>query len=60
MDVYVSAVKSPSLFWIQVIGPANDDLQHLIEEMTEYYDNEKNREIHSLKKVSGKNVTRKL
>lgn len=37
-----------------MIGPANIDLQHLIHEMTEYYDNEKNREIHALKKVSGK------
>lgn len=51
MEVYVSAVKTPSLFWIQVIGPANIDLQHLVDEMTKYYKNEENRELHILKKV---------
>lgn len=51
MEVYVSAVKTPSLFWIQVIGPANDDLQHLVDEMTEYYNNKENCEFHILKKV---------
>lgn len=57
MEVYISAMQTPSLFWIQVIGSANVDLQHLVDEMTEYYNNEENRELHILKKVSEKNIT---
>lgn len=52
MEVYVSAMKTPSRFWIQVVGPANIDLQNLIHDMTEYYDEEENRKLHTLKKVT--------
>lgn len=52
MEVYISAMQTPSLFWIQVIGSANVDLQHLVDEMTEYYNNEENRELHILKKIT--------
>lgn len=60
MEVHVSAVKTPNLFWIQVIGPANIDLQHLVDEMTEYYSNEENRELHILKKVRCNSINYKI
>lgn len=43
MDVYVSAVASPSRFWIQIIGPQTKQLDQLIEEMTAYYKDEENK-----------------
>ncbi|XP_071557330.1 tudor and KH domain-containing protein homolog isoform X1 [Temnothorax nylanderi] len=51
MEVYVSAMKSPNLFWIQVINRANAELQHLVYEMTEYYSNEENCKLHILKTI---------
>jgi len=57
MEVYVSAMETPSLFWIQVVGPANIDLQHLVYDMTKYYNEIENRKLHTLKKVGGKHIT---
>lgn len=51
MEVYVSAVENPSQFWVQVIGPGAVALDKLVEEMTAYYNNEDNKELHALKKV---------
>ncbi|XP_077271197.1 tudor and KH domain containing protein papi [Temnothorax americanus] len=51
MEVFVSAMKSPNLFWIQVINRANVELQHLVYEMTEYYNNEENCKLHILKTI---------
>lgn len=49
--VYVSAVESPSRFWIQIIGKKAAELDKLVEKMTEYYNNEETRKSHSLNSV---------
>jgi hypothetical protein len=36
---------------LQVIGPRAVELDHLVEEMTEFYGQEENRECHALKEV---------
>ena len=60
VEVYVSAVETPSLFWIHVIGPGNKALDSLVGEMTEYYNKEENRELHILKKVKRNKINRVL
>ncbi|XP_046607196.1 tudor and KH domain-containing protein homolog [Neodiprion virginianus] len=52
MEVYVSAVENPSQFWVQVVGPGAVALDELVTEMTEYYRDEENLELHMLKDVS--------
>ncbi|XP_029163809.1 tudor and KH domain-containing protein homolog [Nylanderia fulva] len=52
MEVYVSAVETPNVFWIHVVGPGNTALDDLVSKMTEYYNKEENREFHILKKVT--------
>lgn len=51
MEVFVCAVDNPSQFYIQVISQTNAKLDDLIKEMTEYYDNDENKEGHVLKEV---------
>lgn len=51
LEVYVSAVEHPGRFWVQVIGPKAVELDHLVEEMTEFYRQEENRECHTLREV---------
>ncbi|KAL6430023.1 hypothetical protein ACFW04_007675 [Cataglyphis niger] len=51
MEVYITAMHTPSLFWIHVIGPANRTLDNLVFEMTEYYNKEENRELHTLENI---------
>ncbi|CAH0388599.1 unnamed protein product [Bemisia tabaci] len=43
MQVYVSAVCNPSLFWVQMITRKSVDLDRLVDEMTEFYNVEENR-----------------
>ncbi|KAG5345714.1 TDRKH protein, partial [Acromyrmex heyeri] len=52
MEVYVSAMETPSLFWIQVVGSANIRLQHLVHDMTKYYNEKENCQLHTLKKIT--------
>jgi len=52
LEVFVSAVEHPGRFWVQVIGPHAVELDHLVEEMTEFYKQEENRECHALQEVS--------
>ncbi|KAK0172744.1 hypothetical protein PV328_006023 [Microctonus aethiopoides] len=52
MEVYVSAVHNPNQFWVQVVGPGILALDELVANMTTYYNNEENRELHSLKNVA--------
>lgn len=52
MEVYVSAVESPSRFWVQLLGPGTIALDKLVIDMTLYYNEEGNREIHELKNVN--------
>lgn len=51
MEVYVSAVENPGQFWVQVVGPGAVALDKLVTEMTEYYNDEENVELHALKSV---------
>lgn len=61
LEVYVSAMETPNVFWIHVVGPGNNALDNLVSEMTEYYNKEENRELHALKKVtSGQMVAAKF
>lgn len=41
----------PSHFWVQIVSPKATELDQLVEEMTEYYGKEENRELHVLQKV---------
>ena len=41
----------PSRFWVQSVGPKATELDQLVEEMTEYYKGDENRQLHSLEKV---------
>lgn len=52
MEVYVSAVTTPNQFWIQVVGTGTLALDELVKEMTSYYENQENQEMHNLKDVS--------
>lgn len=52
LKVYVSAVQSPDSFWIQMVcDKIRDALDTLVSEMTNYYEKNENRELHTLKKV---------
>ncbi|XP_054268565.1 tudor and KH domain-containing protein homolog [Macrosteles quadrilineatus] len=51
LQVFVSAVVSPSCFWIQVFSPSSAELDQLVQEMTDYYTVEENRSFHALNKV---------
>jgi len=48
MEVYVSAVASPSKFWVQLIGPQSKKLDNMVQEMTTYYSSAENRAKHVL------------
>ncbi|XP_076239155.1 tudor and KH domain containing protein papi [Calliopsis andreniformis] len=52
MEVYVSAMESPSQFWIQIVGSGTTALDKLVSEMTAYYNEEENHELHTLKDVT--------
>ncbi|KAI5637598.1 tudor domain-containing protein [Phthorimaea operculella] len=52
IEVYVSAVSSPSRFWVQLVGPQVAQLDELVANMTDYYGRAENRENHKLKNVS--------
>ncbi|XP_075980187.1 tudor and KH domain containing protein papi isoform X2 [Anticarsia gemmatalis] len=52
IEVYVSAVSSPSRFWVQFVGPQVAQLDELNELMTDYYGKKENREAHALSHVS--------
>lgn len=48
LKVYVSAIASPARFWIQIVGPQTTKLDQLVEQMTEYYSQSENRELHKI------------
>lgn len=48
MEVYVSAAVNPSQFWLQIVGPNANELDQLVEEMTDYYSKQENKELHKL------------
>ncbi|KAL0821556.1 hypothetical protein ABMA28_005008 [Loxostege sticticalis] len=51
IEVYVSAVSSPSRFWVQFVGPQVAQLDELVAHMTDYYGDRENRIAHELKQV---------
>ncbi|KFB40048.1 AGAP010171-PA-like protein [Anopheles sinensis] len=50
MEVYVSAIVSPSKFFVQLVGPQSAELDALVDNMTEYYNQSQNRALHTLRK----------
>ncbi|XP_058819688.1 tudor and KH domain-containing protein homolog [Topomyia yanbarensis] len=50
LEVFVSAVVSPSRFYLQLIGPQSTELDILVEAMTEYYNQQESRELHQIRK----------
>ncbi|XP_063829204.1 tudor and KH domain-containing protein homolog [Ostrinia nubilalis] len=52
IEVYVSAVSSPSRFWVQFVGAQVSQLDELVAHMTDYYGSRENRQAHELSQVS--------
>lgn len=50
LEVFVSAVISPTRFYLQLVGPQSSELDILVEAMTEYYNQQDNRELHLIRK----------
>ncbi|XP_054745078.1 tudor and KH domain-containing protein homolog [Anastrepha obliqua] len=48
MEVYVSAIASPSKFWVQIIGPQSKKLDDMVHSMTEYYSEPENKARHQI------------
>ena len=51
IEVYVSAVETPSQFWVQIVGPGINALDKLVSDMNDYYSKRENYEMHKLKSV---------
>lgn len=49
LEVFVSAVNSPSRFWVQLVGPQSTELDFLVDAMTEYYNNKENQQLHQIR-----------
>lgn len=48
LEVYVSAVASPSRFWVQLSGKQSSELDKLTDSMTEYYGQSDNQTFHKI------------
>lgn len=48
LEVYVSAVASPSRFWVQLSGKQSTELDKLTDSMTEYYGQSDNQKFHKI------------
>lgn len=49
LEVFVSAVNSPSRFWVQLVGPQSTELDFLVDAMTDYYNNKENQALHQIR-----------
>lgn len=49
LEVFVSAVNSPSRFWVQLVGPQSTELDFLVDAMTEYYNMKENQVLHEIR-----------
>lgn len=49
LEVFVSAVNSPSRFWVQLVGPQSTELDFLVDAMTVYYNEKENQELHQIR-----------
>ncbi|XP_049801128.1 tudor and KH domain-containing protein homolog [Schistocerca nitens] len=52
IPVFVSALTDPGCFFVQLVGQHAVELDHLVEEMTQYYSKEENQEIHRVNEIS--------
>ncbi|KXJ83116.1 hypothetical protein RP20_CCG008727 [Aedes albopictus] len=50
LEVFVSAVISPSRFYLQLVGPQSSELDILVDTMTQYYNQQDNRDLHQIRK----------
>lgn len=48
LEIYVSAIASPSRFWIQLYGKQSTELDKLTVSMSEYYDKSDNQKLHKI------------
>ncbi|GIY18501.1 tudor and KH domain-containing protein [Caerostris darwini] len=51
-EMYVSAVENPNKFWIQIAGSKSTQLDKLVTEMTEFYNDGKNKEKFRLNNIN--------
>ncbi|XP_053664788.1 tudor and KH domain-containing protein homolog [Anopheles marshallii] len=52
MEIFVSTIVSPSKFYVQLVGPQSLELDLLVQNMTMYYNQPQNRELHKQNKLS--------
>ncbi|XP_052893540.1 tudor and KH domain-containing protein homolog [Anopheles moucheti] len=52
MEIFVSTIVSPSKFYVQLVGPQSLELDLLVQNMTVYYNQPENRELHQQKRLS--------
>uniref|UniRef100_A0A182WA70 Tudor domain-containing protein n=1 Tax=Anopheles minimus TaxID=112268 RepID=A0A182WA70_9DIPT len=50
MEIFVSTIVSPSKFYVQLVGPQSLELDLLVQNMSVYYNQNQNRELHQLRK----------
>ncbi|XP_062545536.1 tudor and KH domain-containing protein homolog [Armigeres subalbatus] len=50
LEVFVSAVVSPSRFYLQLVGPQSTELDILVDTMTQYYNQQDSRNLHRIRK----------
>ncbi|XP_045476871.1 tudor and KH domain-containing protein homolog isoform X2 [Harmonia axyridis] len=55
-QVYVSALVDPSKFWVQIVGPKATELDRLVEDMTEFYNDYENKSLHFLNTIKKGNL----
>uniref|UniRef100_A0A182MGW3 Tudor domain-containing protein n=1 Tax=Anopheles culicifacies TaxID=139723 RepID=A0A182MGW3_9DIPT len=50
MEIFVSTIVSPSKFYVQLVGPQSLELDLLVQNMSVYYNQNQNRELHQVRK----------
>eukprot|EP00096_Caligus_rogercresseyi_P011936 TRINITY_DN4850_c0_g1_i1.p1 TRINITY_DN4850_c0_g1~~TRINITY_DN4850_c0_g1_i1.p1 ORF type:complete len:442 (-),score=127.67 TRINITY_DN4850_c0_g1_i1:384-1709(-) len=51
IEVYVSSIENPQSFYVQKVGPMSVKLDKLVNEMTEFYNEQINREAYTVEKI---------
>lgn len=52
IEVYISSLESPSSFWVQPVGTQSTALDKLVTDMTNFYNQEANRNSHAVTSLS--------
>lgn len=52
IEVYISSLESPSTFWVQPVGTQTTALDKLVTDMTNFYNQEANRNSHAVTSLS--------